>query len=253
MNTQKKVEMISIIKWMGFGIALSVAIVGCKQSYEEKMAEFQKQADAYKDSIGSNFMILGEYIDSTALKIYYYDSVNYELKEYNIITGVEKDVSEFNNIYPEVKEYGQSISELTIKNSRAYGERLFLLIKSVYHHNHEIVDFDITLYYINMRDNSFHSLTSYVNFEGGDGLSVDFIEDGVVVKERYDYNLYFVERQYILPTNISDNEYDSITKNNFDIGVESAKKKYIESEFGNYEKYIEWLQEDEVVVVYEAP
>ncbi len=60
-------------------ITISVALLSC-DSYERKMARFEKVADNFKATLGPNNRIIAEQIDSVAQKVFYtvvLDSITY--------------------------------------------------------------------------------------------------------------------------------------------------------------------------------
>lgn len=51
-------------------ISISMALLSC-DSYERRMARFEKVADDYKSTLGPENRILAEIIDSVAQKVFY--------------------------------------------------------------------------------------------------------------------------------------------------------------------------------------
>lgn len=209
MTNKKKVFKTPKMKWLSIVIVLAFAMVGCKQSYEEQMADYQKQADEFKASLSNDNKIFGECIDSIAQKIYYFDSMNYELKEYNLATKKESILSEFSSLYPEKRD-DAPLMDLKITKSKVYGHRLFLLVYSYYEDFSEGHQASNKLYYIDILDNSFHYISGGDEFDGG-LVSADFLEEGVLMTEEYKWyfegmNYGEATRQFLLPANLSESE-----------------------------------------------
>lgn len=181
-------------------ISISMALLSC-DSYERKMARFEKVADEFKATLGPNNRIIAEQIDSVAQKVFYtvvLDSITYPkgIMVHDYATGETKMILPDSH---HVEDYeDQCIWKIETKVVK---DRLFLKTVSSCMEHIESTG----IFYINVRDNTLH----YIESCGG----AEFLENGDIVINK----VYYLgeedgwrktkEEQYTLSTSLSDEAY----------------------------------------------
>ena len=181
-------------------ITIFMALLSC-DSYEHKMARFEKVADEFKATLGPNNRIIAEQIDSVAQKVFYtvvLDSITYPkgIMVHDYATGETKMILPDSH---RVEDYeDQCIWKIETKVVK---DRLFLKTVSSCMEHIESTG----IFYINVRDNTLH----YIESCGG----AEFLENGDIVINK----VYYLgeedgwrktkEEQYTLSTSLSDEAY----------------------------------------------
>ena len=199
-NNKMKHTLKTLLLLFSAAITISMALLSC-DSYERKMARFEKVADKFKATLGPNNRIIAEQIDSVAQKVFYtvvLDSITYPkgIMVHDYATGETKMILPDSH---RVEDYeDQCIWKIETKVVK---DRLFLKTVSSCMEHVESTG----IFYINVRDNTLH----YIESCGG----AEFLENGDIVINK----VYYLgeedgwsktkEEQYTLSTSLSDEAY----------------------------------------------
>lgn len=169
---------------------------GC-QSYEEKMAEFAKEAELFKSNLPPNTEVLCVITDSIATKVFYREADSSSITVYDLETDSKSTI-----VLDEMDYYGY--------NARRYNDRLFVIVETGACGsglgNQQCV------FYINVRDNSSHLVTCCEEAE--------FLGNGEIhIKRAFpidvsgpSYEWEWQRDEYKLSTSLSNEEYSSREK-----------------------------------------
>lgn len=179
-------------------ISISMALLSC-DSYERKMARFEKVADEYKSTLSPENRILAEIIDSIAQKVFYLVS---EEGNENIIMH-DYSTNETMAIFPksgEIEDYEFCGNE--ILDTKLIKDRLFVSINSICMWRLGMAG----VFYIDIRDNSLHYVESCddASFRGNSEIAITKFyylgEDEYGEEETK-------REEYTLSTSLSDEAY----------------------------------------------
>lgn len=192
-----------------FAAAIMSMATSC-DSYEKRMAKFEKAADGFKASLGANATILAEVVDSIAQEIIYvkwvdvddsWDFVDCEkddrygiIEAHNFATGVTMNVMAKWHKKDEYRYY---------RNSRLINDRLFL--------NFWDGRYGTAVVYINVRDNSIHDVAFPEEAEISDNQIV-LTEMYLIHDSEFMYEIEYGRKQYVISTDLTDAEYETAAK-----------------------------------------
>ena len=147
-------------------ISISMALLSC-DSYERRMARFEKVADEYKSTLGPENRILAEIIDSVAQKVFYLVS---EEGNENIIMH-DYSTNETMAVLPksgEIEDY--EFCGIEILDTKLIKDRLFVSINSICMWRLGMAG----VFYVDIRDNSLHYVESCndASFRGNSEIAI---------------------------------------------------------------------------------
>ena len=176
-----------------------------EESYDDKMARFEKVATDFKETLGPNKRIIAERIDSIVQKVYYLipteesygNSIN-NIKVHDYVTNESRCIFPVSG---KIEDY--EFCNIEFRDSKLYKDRLFIIINS----NCMWRLGSTGIFYIDIKDNSLH----YV--EACDEAS--FLGNGEIAITKFYYlgvdEEYGKEEtkkeEYTLSTSLSDEAY----------------------------------------------
>lgn len=184
------------IVYFTFMLIIISFFMGCK-SYEERMAEFAKEADEFKSNLPPNTDVLCVITDSIATKVFYREADSSSITVYDLETDSKTKIALDETYY-----YGH--------NARRYNDRLFVIVETGACGsglgNQQCV------FYINVRDNSSHLVTcceeaSFLNNE-----EIHIRRAFPVDDSGPSYEWEWQRDEYELSTSLSNEEYASREK-----------------------------------------
>lgn len=205
------------IVYFTFMLIIISFFMGCK-SYEERMAEFAKEADEFKSNLPPNTDVLCVITDSIATKVFYREADSSSITVYDLETDSKTKIALDETYY-----YGH--------NARRYNDRLFVIVETGACGsglgNQQCV------FYINVRDNSSHLVTcceeaSFLNNE-----EIHIRRAFPVDDSGPSYEWEWQRDEYELSTSLSNEEYASREK------MQEEKEEAIAREERNRPKEVE--------------
>ena len=185
--------------------AIAMMLLSC-DSYEKKMARFEKVAVEYKSTLDPSNQVIAERIDSVAQKVYYllHGGNGYGTIPIKNIIMHDYASQENKSLLPQYSTIEDfNLDNLSYCDSKVFGDRLFVLISSGSMSKYE----EEAIFYINIRDNSLHFVESCFN--------ATFSENNEIVVEKFyvlgegeeGWGQEVRKKEFILSTQLSDNAY----------------------------------------------
>ena len=196
------------IKMALFGIMFIIVLTTSCDSYEKRMARYEKAATEYKASLGNKVTILAEVIDSTTQEIIYMKWVNVDdswdfvdnddkygiIEAHNYATGTTENV---------MKNWPPKDDYHFFRDSRLIKNRLFLNLWDG--------RYGSAVVYVNLRDNSIHDVAFPERAELSDN-QITLTEMYVLYDSEHEYEKEYGRKEFVIKTDLSDAEYESETK-----------------------------------------
>lgn len=178
-------------------LCVIVLLSGCK-SYEERMAEFAKEAEEFKSTLPPNTDVLCIITDSIATKVFYREEDSSSITVYDLETDSKSKII----LEDEMYYYGFK--------ARRYNDRLFVIVEtgacgSGLGNLHGV-------FYINVRDNSSHFVTSCEEASFLDNGEIHIRRAFPVDDSGPSYEWEWQRDEYTLSTSLSNEEYSSREK-----------------------------------------
>ena len=200
-NNKMRHTLKTLLLLFSAAITISMALLSC-DSYERKMARFEKVADEFKATLGPNDKIITERIDSIAQKIFYSKYTEDELGS-TVIMVHDYSNGETKQVLPNahsIEDY-EMCDDIWFRAYKVVNDRLFLLVYSPCMRHREATG----VFYVNFRDNTLHFVEFCYEASFLDNSSITInrhyllgIEDGLEQTK---------EEQYTLSTSLSDEAY----------------------------------------------
>lgn len=181
--------------------AIATAMATSCNSYERKIARFEKVANEYKASLGPNCQIIAERIDSVAQKLFYIitdaESQQTDLMIHDYSTSETKSLLPHSQ---QLEDYEFCL--IKYKEAKLIDDRLFIIIQS----SCMLPWSAIGIFYVNIRDNTLHYVESCDNaiFDGLNRLLINKVY--YLGEQEYDGDK-LETKEYYLSTSLSDKEY----------------------------------------------
>lgn len=206
------------IVYFTFMLIIISFFIGCK-SYEEKMAEFAKEAEEFKSTLPPNTDVLCVISDSIATKVFYREEDSSTINVYDLETDSKSKIV----LEDEMYYYGHK--------ARRYNDRLFVIVETGACGsglgNQQCV------FYINVRDNSSHLVTCCEEATFLDNCEIYIKRAFPVDDSGPSYEWEWQRDEYKLSTSLSNEEYSSREK------MQEEKEESIAREERNRPKEVE--------------